>query len=67
MRKIILSIIMFTAIASTSFAVNGGFEFILNVPVGMSVGIYDYDLTDRAEDADVWLNGKIRDTVGKNS
>ena len=67
MRKIILSIIMFTAIASTSFAVNGGFEFILNVPVGMSVGVYDYDLTDRAENADVWLNGEIRNNVGRNS
>ena len=66
MRKIILSIIMFAAIASTSFAVNGGFEFILNVPVGMSVGIYDYDLTDRAENADVWLNGEIRNNVGRN-
>ena len=42
MKKIILSILMLVSIASTSFAIGGGFEFILNIPVGMSVGIYDY-------------------------
>lgn len=67
MKRIILSVLMFTAVASTSFAIGGGFEFILNVPIGMSIGIYDYDLTDYAENLDIIQNGAIREKFGKNS
>ena len=66
MRKIILSIFAFVAISATSFAIDGGFEFILNVPIGMSVGIYDYDLTDYGENQDIILNGAIRNGIGRN-
>lgn len=45
MKKIIFSIFAFIFITATSFAASG-FEFILNVPIGMSFGVYDYDLTD---------------------
>ena len=61
MKKIILSILMFVSVTATSFAIDGGFEFILNVPIGMSVGVYDYDLTDYGERQDIILNGAIRD------
>lgn len=67
MKKIILSILMLVSIASTSFAIGGGFEFILNVPVGMSVGIYDYDLTDWAENQDIIQGGALRNNLGRNS
>lgn len=66
MKKIILSILMFVSVASTSFAIGGGFEFILNVPVGMSVGIYDYDLTDYGERLDIMGGGIYRDKFAKN-
>ena len=65
MKRIILSVLMFTAVASTSFAIGGGFEFILNVPIGMSIGIYDYDLTDYAENLDIIQNGTIRENLKK--
>ncbi|MEI0489572.1 hypothetical protein [Brachyspira pulli] len=66
MKKIILSILMLVSIASTSFAIGGGFEFILNVPVGISVGVYDYDLTDWAERQDIMLGGIYRNQFAKN-
>ena len=66
MRKIILSIMMFVSTASASFALGGGFEFILNVPVGMSIGIYDYELTDYAERMDVINGGSIRSSFARN-
>lgn len=66
MRKIILSIMMFVSTASASFALGGGFEFILNVPVGMSIGIYDYELTDYAERMDAINGGSIRSSFARN-
>ena len=58
MKKIIFSIFAFIFITATSFAASG-FEFILNVPIGMSFGVYDYDLTDLAEYYDKLNNGII--------
>lgn len=67
MKKIILSVLMLVSVASTSFAIGGGFEFILNVPVGISVGVYDYDLTDWAEREDILQAGALRNKYGRNS
>ncbi len=67
MRKIIISIFTFVFITSASFAIDGGFEFILNVPIGMSIGIYDYDLTHYGENQDIVQGGAIRNSVGRNS
>lgn len=66
MKKIILSILMLVSIASTSFAIGGGFEFILNVPVGMSVGVYDYDLTDYGERLDITGGGIYRNQFARS-
>ncbi|WP_300370070.1 hypothetical protein [Brachyspira sp.] len=66
MKKIILSVLIFISISFTSFAA-GGFEFIINVPVGISLGIYDYDLTDYAENQDIIQGGAIRNKFSKNA
>ena len=66
MKKIIFSIFVFIFITATSFAASG-FEFILNVLIGMSFGIYDYDLTDLAEYYDNINNGVMRNAVAKNN
>lgn len=66
MKKIIFSIFAFIFITATSFA-SSGFEFILNVPIGMSFGVYGYDLTDLAEYYDKLYNGVMRNAVAKNN
>lgn len=55
-KKIIL-ISMITIIFSISAFAASGFEFILNVPVGLSVGFQNYKLTKEAEaDKDYFKN-----------
>lgn len=66
MKKIIFSIFAFIFITATSFAASG-FEFILNVPIGMSFGVYDYDLTDWGEYYNNLHNGEVRNAIGKNN
>ena len=66
MKKIIFSIFIFIFITATSFAASG-FEFILNVPVGMSFGVYEYDLTDWGEYYNNLHNGEVRNAIGKNN
>ena len=66
MKKLIIFVFMFVSAAATSFAIDGGFEFILNVPIGLSVGVYDYSLTKYAEDLDAMTDGSVRNTVGRD-
>ncbi|WPC24970.1 outer membrane beta-barrel protein [Brachyspira hyodysenteriae] len=61
-KKIILTLMMTSVLSVSAFAASG-FEAILNVPIGLSVGFHNYKLTKEAEP----MKNEIEKSIKQNS